>query len=90
MGVLPSVHHQFQSTFPFHLTMGIRKPISAAESKPLDLSHHLSTEARERTPNPMKAIWKVAQSRPGAISLANGALIFVHITYNVLIAMDNL
>jgi hypothetical protein len=37
-----------------------------------DLSHHLSLEARDRTPNPMKALWKVAQSRPHAVSLANG------------------
>jgi aromatic amino acid aminotransferase I len=43
-----------------------------AQSKTLDLSHHLSAEARDRTPNPMKAIWKVAQAHPGAISLANG------------------
>ncbi|EIN07053.1 L-tyrosine:2-oxoglutarate aminotransferase [Punctularia strigosozonata HHB-11173 SS5] len=39
---------------------------------PPDLSHHLSIEARARLPNPMKAIWKVAQGKPGAISLANG------------------
>jgi aromatic amino acid aminotransferase I len=50
--------------------MGVSSTTS--QGKVLDLSHHLSTEARERTANPMKAIWKVAQSRPNAISLANG------------------
>ena len=39
---------------------------------PLDLSHHLSTEARLRKPNPMKQIWKLTRRKPNMVSLANG------------------
>ncbi|KAH8106895.1 L-tyrosine:2-oxoglutarate aminotransferase [Cristinia sonorae] len=38
----------------------------------LDLSHHLSSEARIRRPNPMKAIWRLARRKADMISLANG------------------
>ncbi|KAI0332553.1 PLP-dependent transferase [Cubamyces sp. BRFM 1775] len=38
----------------------------------VDLSHHLSSEARLRKPNPMKAIWKLTRRRPNMVSLANG------------------
>ena len=41
-------------------------------SAPVDLSHHLSTEARMRKPNPMKAIWKLTRRKPNMVSLANG------------------
>ena len=43
-------------------------------SKP-DLSHHLSSEARARRPNPMKILWMLlaAQNKPGVVSLANGS-----------------
>ncbi|KZT27300.1 PLP-dependent transferase [Neolentinus lepideus HHB14362 ss-1] len=37
-----------------------------------DLSHHLSSETRSRIPNPMKAIWRLAQRTPGVINMANG------------------
>ncbi|TFK54599.1 PLP-dependent transferase [Heliocybe sulcata] len=37
-----------------------------------DLSHHLSSETRSRTENPMKAIWRLAQETPGLINMANG------------------
>ena len=37
-----------------------------------DLSRHLSAEARARLPNPIKAIWKVAQVKPGTINMGNG------------------
>ncbi|KAI0780455.1 L-tyrosine:2-oxoglutarate aminotransferase [Trametes elegans] len=39
---------------------------------PVDLSHHLSTEARLRKHNPMKAIWKLTRRKPNMVSLANG------------------
>ncbi|KAI0672751.1 pyridoxal phosphate-dependent transferase [Trametes maxima] len=38
----------------------------------VDLSHHLSSEARMRKPNPMKAIWKLTRRKPDMVSLANG------------------
>ncbi|KAI0823558.1 L-tyrosine:2-oxoglutarate aminotransferase [Trametes gibbosa] len=38
----------------------------------VDLSHHLSSEARMRKPNPMKAIWKLTRRKPNMVSLANG------------------
>lgn len=39
-----------------------------------DLSHHLSRDARERVPNAIKNVWRMAQARgPGKIiTLANG------------------
>ncbi|KAH9924826.1 pyridoxal phosphate-dependent transferase [Amylocystis lapponica] len=37
-----------------------------------DLTKHLSSEARERKPNPMKDIWRLTQRKPNALSLANG------------------
>ncbi|TBU50218.1 pyridoxal phosphate-dependent transferase [Dichomitus squalens] len=43
-----------------------------AMSTPVDLTHHLSTEARLRKPNPMKEIWKLTRRRPNMVSLANG------------------
>ncbi|TFY58221.1 hypothetical protein EVJ58_g6544 [Rhodofomes roseus] len=39
---------------------------------PVDLSHHLSQEARLRKPNSMKEIWRLARRKPNMISLANG------------------
>ncbi|KAH9930640.1 L-tyrosine:2-oxoglutarate aminotransferase [Fomitopsis serialis] len=39
---------------------------------PVDLSHHLSQEARLRKPNAMKQIWRLARRKPNMISLANG------------------
>ncbi|KAH9928518.1 L-tyrosine:2-oxoglutarate aminotransferase [Epithele typhae] len=50
----------------------LSSPPSIAMSTPVDLSHHLSTEARRRKPNPMKAIWKLTRGRPNMVSLANG------------------
>ncbi|KZT71375.1 PLP-dependent transferase [Daedalea quercina L-15889] len=41
-------------------------------STPVDLSHHLSVEARLRKPNAMKQIWRLARRKPNMISLANG------------------
>ncbi len=38
----------------------------------VDLSHHLSSEARMRKPNPMKEIWKLTRRKPNMVSLANG------------------
>lgn len=37
-----------------------------------DLSHHLSSEALARTPNVMKDMARLMQSRPSIVSLANG------------------
>lgn len=42
-----------------------------------DLSRHLSAEARARLPNPIKAIWKVAQVKPGTINMGNGMLLAI-------------
>lgn len=41
-----------------------------------DLSHHLCQETRERKPNAIKNVWRMAQARgPGkVITLANGNL----------------
>ncbi|EMD37939.1 hypothetical protein CERSUDRAFT_152554 [Gelatoporia subvermispora B] len=44
-----------------------------SSSTPLDLSHHLSSEAKARIANPMKSIWKLIQQRPDVVMLANGA-----------------
>ncbi|RDX46890.1 PLP-dependent transferase [Lentinus brumalis] len=45
---------------------------SSSMATPVDLSHHFSTEARLRQPNPMKAIWKLTRRKPNMVSLANG------------------
>lgn len=45
---------------------------STSMSTSVDLSHHFSTEARLRQPNPMKAIWKLTRRKPNMVSLANG------------------
>ncbi|KAI8982830.1 L-tyrosine:2-oxoglutarate aminotransferase [Trametes punicea] len=45
---------------------------SSSNNAPIDLSHHLSSEARMRKPNPMKAIWKLTRRKPNMVSLANG------------------
>lgn len=39
----------------------------------MDLSHHLSLEARQRKPNAMKALWRLTKRRPNMISLGTGA-----------------
>ncbi|KAI0345430.1 L-tyrosine:2-oxoglutarate aminotransferase [Trametopsis cervina] len=39
---------------------------------PVDLSHHLSFESRQRKPNAMKALWRLTKSKPNMISLATG------------------
>jgi hypothetical protein len=70
-----TAHHRasYLSHPPITLTMGDYATSSLLPNGyTIDLSHHLSTEARDRVANPMKALWKVAQSRPHAISLANG------------------
>ncbi|EKM55107.1 uncharacterized protein PHACADRAFT_28172 [Phanerochaete carnosa HHB-10118-sp] len=41
-------------------------------AKPIDLSHHLSEETRCRRPNAMKALWRVANRKPGMLSLGTG------------------
>ncbi|KAI0072263.1 L-tyrosine:2-oxoglutarate aminotransferase [Panus rudis PR-1116 ss-1] len=41
-------------------------------SSPIDLTHHLSSETRQRKANPMKAIWRLTRRRADMISLANG------------------
>ncbi|KAI0371670.1 PLP-dependent transferase [Pilatotrama ljubarskyi] len=46
--------------------------ISSPNAPEVDLSHHLSSEARMRKPNPMKAIWKLTRRKPNMVSLANG------------------
>lgn len=51
---------------------------TASTSTPFDLMHHLSTEARLRKPNPMKAIWKLTRRKPNMVSLANGEWSFRH------------
>ncbi|EGN97547.1 hypothetical protein SERLA73DRAFT_92692 [Serpula lacrymans var. lacrymans S7.3] len=38
----------------------------------VDLSHHLSRETRARQPNPIKTIWKIAQTKVGTINMGNG------------------
>ncbi|KAH9923894.1 L-tyrosine:2-oxoglutarate aminotransferase [Fomitopsis serialis] len=38
----------------------------------IDLSHHLSAEARLRKPTAMKEIWRLASRKPNMVSLANG------------------
>ncbi|KAJ3012090.1 hypothetical protein NUW54_g1975 [Trametes sanguinea] len=38
----------------------------------MDLSHHLSSEAKMRKVNPMKAIWRLTRRKPNMVSLANG------------------
>ncbi|PIL24415.1 hypothetical protein GSI_14169 [Ganoderma sinense ZZ0214-1] len=53
-------------------TVAASASASASTSTPVDLMHHLSTEARLRKPNPMKAIWKLTQRKPNMVSLANG------------------
>jgi len=54
----------------------IHTPRDRSEAGPkkrqTDLSRHLSAEARVRLPNPIKAIWKVAQVKPGTINMGNG------------------
>lgn len=45
-----------------------------SKSRQPDLSRHLSAEARARLPNPIKAIWKAAQVKPGTINMGNGIL----------------
>lgn len=46
--------------------------ISNLKKRQLDLSRHLSVEAKARLPNPIKAIWKAAQVKPGTINMGNG------------------
>ncbi|OCH85707.1 L-tyrosine:2-oxoglutarate aminotransferase [Obba rivulosa] len=41
-------------------------------TNPFDLSRHLSSEAKARVANPMKAIWKLIQQQPNVVMLANG------------------
>ncbi|PCH37798.1 L-tyrosine:2-oxoglutarate aminotransferase [Wolfiporia cocos MD-104 SS10] len=43
-----------------------------SSSSTVDLSHHLSNEAKLRLPNPMKEIWRLARRKPNMVSLANG------------------
>ncbi|KZT71215.1 L-tyrosine:2-oxoglutarate aminotransferase [Daedalea quercina L-15889] len=38
----------------------------------VDLSHHISAEARLRKPTAMKEIWRLASRKPNMVSLANG------------------
>ncbi|KAI6094740.1 hypothetical protein EDD16DRAFT_804887 [Pisolithus croceorrhizus] len=47
-------------------------PINTLKKRQLDLSRHLSVEAKARLPNPIKAIWKAAQVKPGTINMGNG------------------
>ena len=54
---------------------------ASTSSTPVDLMHHLSTEARMRKPNPMKAIWKLTRRKPNMVSLANGESFFRHCMY---------
>ncbi|KAG6332903.1 hypothetical protein ID866_6190 [Astraeus odoratus] len=42
------------------------------KKRQVDLSAHLSAEARARLPNPIKSIWKAAQVKPGTINMGNG------------------
>ncbi|KAI6026069.1 pyridoxal phosphate-dependent transferase [Pisolithus marmoratus] len=46
--------------------------INNLKKRQLDLSRHLSVEAKARLPNPIKSIWKVAQVKPGTINMGNG------------------
>ncbi|OSD08382.1 L-tyrosine:2-oxoglutarate aminotransferase [Trametes coccinea BRFM310] len=45
---------------------------SSSAISSMDLSHHLSSEARMRKVNPMKAIWRLTRRKPNMVSLANG------------------
>lgn len=51
----------------------------------VDLSRHLSLEARARLPNPIKSIWKAAQVKPGTINMGNGlwASLMLHTPSNL-------
>ena len=40
----------------------------------LDLSHHLSLEARQRRPNAMKSLWKLTKRKANMISLGTGTV----------------
>ena len=42
------------------------------DTSQLDLSHHLSDEAKKRLDNPMKYIMKIAAEKGNVLSLANG------------------
>lgn len=57
----------------------------------MDLSHHLSLEARQRKPNAMKALWRLTKRRPNMISLGTGAaytLLLYLLTSDVINAGD--
>ncbi|KIP08875.1 hypothetical protein PHLGIDRAFT_29342 [Phlebiopsis gigantea 11061_1 CR5-6] len=43
-----------------------------SSAKPVDLTHHLSQEARQRKPNAMKALWRLTKRKPDMISLGTG------------------
>jgi hypothetical protein len=53
-------------------------PTIRSDDEP-DLSHHLCRETRERKPNAIKNVWRMAQAKgPGkVITLANGDFIYL-------------
>lgn len=55
-----------------------QKFIQPIPRTPGDLSHHLSLDARQRVPNAIKNVWRMAQARgPGKIiTLANGMWVY--------------
>ena len=59
---------------------GLKRITASAPDAPKDgdLSHHLCRETRERKPNAIKNVWRMAQAKgPGkVITLANGKLAF--------------
>jgi aromatic amino acid aminotransferase I len=54
----------------------MKDPQINTNERPIDLSHHLSTEARNRVANPLKDILRVISECPvtDLISMANGNL----------------
>jgi len=66
------------ATYLQYQRVGLRRiaPNGPGVRKDGDLSHHLCRETRERKPNAIKNVWRMAQAKgPGkVITLANGKL----------------
>ena len=67
------------ATYLQYQRVGLRRitPNAPTVRKDGDLSHHLCRETRERKPNAIKNVWRMAQAKgPGkVITLANGKLL---------------
>ena len=64
---------QYQRLSLKWITPNLNNP-SVTDLRDIDLSHHLCQETRERKPNAIKNVWRMAQAKgPGnVITLANG------------------